>query len=219
MTTTQNEKFICSNRVLMIAALCLLSLLPLTGCSSTSKTVKTAGMEDVVTVVATPLGLELREAKAGEQAHVLSEVGDEVVFSIGQKMSMLIKDIDPEVETIETSIDDEAGTITLRVVESGKNVVRLVRKCQTIERVGTGPLPTIELEKGLRPEQIVITPLCDESNSVIGYSIRYGSEERGCASQARAALRAFSRCYSDGTKKSKSKKRVEPWRALFHGER
>jgi hypothetical protein len=191
----------------------------LSSCASTISP-KTGGVQsDTVALAATPLGLEVQEAKAGVRVEVLANPGDEITLKMGEQVRTVIADIDPDTEVVESVIDDDLGTICLRVASAKKNFVRLEKKCQTIERIGTGPLPSVELADGLHPEQIVITPLCDGAESVVGYSIRYGSEERGCRSEARSALRAFERCHGNRKQLPRSTKAEEPWRVLFRGKR
>ncbi|MBK7033791.1 MAG: hypothetical protein IPH49_11135 [Ignavibacteria bacterium] len=68
--------------------------------------------------------------------------------------------------------------------------------------------------------------MCDEKNRLAGYSIRYGSEERGCQIQAQAALKSFHRCDEKITpapkKSSKTTKvasvRNDTWKLLFYGD-
>lgn len=197
----------------------VLSGVLLLSCASTNAQKTANAQADTVALAATPMGLEVQDVKAGARVEVLADPGDEITLKMGEQVSTVIADIDPETEVVETVIDDDQGTICLRVASAKKNVVRLEKKCQTIERIGTGPLPSVELADGLHPEQIVITPLCDGAESVVGYSIRYGSEERGCRSEARAALRAFERCHGEKKQRSKSTKAEEPWRVLFRGKR
>ena len=104
----------------------------------------------------------------------------------------------------------------------------LTHKCQVVDRVGGGAtsFPKIEVADGLSPEQVVVTPMCDEKNRLAGYSIRYGSEERGCQIQAQAALKSFHRCDEKITpepkKSSKTTKvasvRNDTWKLLFYGD-
>ncbi len=191
----------------------------LSSCASTNTQTAVGAQADTVALAATPMGLEVQDVKTGARVQVLANPGDEITLKMGEQVSTVIADIDPDTEVVETVIDDELGTICLRVASAKKNVVRLAKKCQTIERIGTGPLPSVELADGLHPEQIVITPLCDGSQSVVGYSIRYGSTERGCRSEARAALRAFERCHGEKKQRPKGVKAEEPWRVLFRGKR
>jgi hypothetical protein len=180
---------------------------------------RTGSLPDTVSVAATSLGLEMLDAKPGSAPIRLAEPGDNVVLRMGSPVQSIILDIDPDIEAIESVIDDELGTIVLRVVSTRNNIVRLERKCQTIERVGAGPIPSIDLAPGLQPEQIVITPLCDKPSLIIGYSIRYGSVERGCKSEARAALRGFARCSESRSQSSDRTVATQPWRKLFRGNR
>ena len=199
---------------------CLLALQSLLiGCRSSSVKQASPQRQESLAVYATPMGLEMQEARPGDPVEVLSEPGDRIVLKMGDRANMIFDNINPETESIETVIDDEAGTVTLSVVDRRLNIIRLTQKCQTVERVGSGPLPAIEVGDGLRAEQIIITPLCDDERNIVGYSVRYGSEERGCGSQARAALRAFGRCNSDEPKATKRKQQREPWEVLFRGQR
>lgn len=197
----------------------MLMALFMISCASPKATTTDGQQTKAFAVAATPMGLQMEEVKAGERVVRLEQPGDEVELKMGERVGMIIADIDPRNEIVETIIDDERGTIKLCVKDARQNVVTLTKKCQTIERVGTGPLPSIELQEGLHPEQVVITPMCDESQQVVGYSIRYGSEERGCKSEARAALRAFARCHDSQPSRKKSPKSVDAWKVLFQGKR
>lgn len=200
----------------LVAIICAM-ILP--SCASTSTHRPTGAQIDTVALSATPMGLEVQDVKAGAPVAVLANPGDEITLKMGGQVSTVILDIDPINEVVETVIDDDRGTICLRVASARKNVVRLEKKCQTIERIGVGPLPSVELADGLHPEQIVITPLCDGAQSVVGYSIRYGSTERGCRSEARAALREFERCHGDRKQRPRSVKSESPLVRRWGGKR
>jgi len=186
--------------------------------------------EDTVAVVATGGGLSYAQSsksKTPTRVESLSKVGDEVEVKYGEALLLVLDSLNPGQMTIESIIDESTKTVTLRVVDKSADVVVLTHKCQTIDRVGGGAIefPRIQLAEGLTPEQVVVTPMCDDKNRMAGYSIRYGSEERGCSIQAQAGLRSFHRC---GDKPKPEPKRSaktrgpsvqnDTWRLLFYGD-
>lgn len=167
------------------------------------------------------------KAKTAPRTESLSKVGDEIVMKYGEAIFIVLDSLNPAQVTIESVIDESTKTVTLRVLDKTRDIVILTHKCQTVDRVGGGAIefPRIQLAEGLSPEQVVVTPMCDEKNRMAGYSIRYGSEERGCQVQAAASLRSFHRCGEklapEPKKTSKTKStsvRNETWRLLFYGD-
>jgi len=188
--------------------------------------------EDTVYTQATAGGLTYSasaKGKAAARTETLNKVGDEIVMKYGESVFIVLDSLDPTAVTLESIIDDATKSVTLRVVDKNKDVVLLTHKCQTVDRIGGGApsFPNIELAEGLVPEQVVVTPMCDEKNRLAGYSIRYGSEERGCQIQAQAGLRSFHKCYEkiapEPKKASKASKANSPvrndtWKLLFYGD-
>ncbi|MCX6139249.1 MAG: hypothetical protein NTX15_00180 [Candidatus Kapabacteria bacterium] len=186
--------------------------------------------EDTVLAVATAGGLSysaLPKTKTPVRTESLTNVGDEIVMKYGESVFIVLDSLNPAAVTIESRIDETTKTVTLRVVDKTKDVVLLTHKCQTVGRVGGGAtsFPRVELADGLSPEQVVVTPMCDEKNRLAGYSIRYGSEERGCQIQAQAGLRSFHRCNEKITPEPKKVARTktpnvrnDTWRLLFYGD-
>lgn len=184
--------------------------------------------EDTVVTQATAGGLVYAPAKAKTPARTesLSEIGDEVTMKYGESVILVLDSLNPANVTIESFIDESTKSVTLRVVDRDKDVVILTHKCQTIDRIGGGApvFPKIQLVEGLTPEQVVVTPMCDDKNRLAGYSIRYGSEERGCDVQAQAGLKSFHRCFDklkpETRKVAKASTTVknDTWRLLFYGD-
>lgn len=228
---------------LFLVACCLFAI----GCGSSSTTTtatKTAPaqdlekvygpinvVEDTVMAVATAGGLTYASAPKGKttpRTESLQNVGDEIVIKYGESLFIVLDSLNPAAVTIESRIDEATKTVTLRVVDKSKDVVLLTHKCQVVDRVGGGAtsFPKIEVADGLSPEQVVVTPMCDDKNRLAGYSIRYGSEERGCQIQAQAALKSFHRCDEkiapEPKKPSKTTKvasvRNDTWKLLFYGD-
>ncbi len=187
--------------------------------------------EDTVAAQATAGGLTyttVSKPKTPPRTESLSKVGDEIVMKYGEAIFIVLDSLNPAEVTIESVIDETTKTVMLRVIDKSKDVVILTHKCQTVDRVGGGAteFPRIQLADGLTPEQVVVTPMCDEKNRMAGYSIRYGSEERGCQVQAQASLRSFHRCGENvkpDPKKTSAKQksasvRNDTWRLLFYGD-
>lgn len=186
--------------------------------------------EDTVVAQATAGGLSYSAAPKGKteaRTATLREVGDSITMKYGEAILIVLDSLNPAEVTIESVIDETTKTVTLRVIDKTKDVVILTHKCQTIDRVGGGAteFPRIILADGLAPEQVVVTPMCDDMNRLAGYSIRYGAEERGCQIQAQASLRSFHRCgekltpeQKKNTKSKSQKVKNDTWRLLFYGD-
>ncbi len=97
----------------------------------------------------------------------------------------------------------------LKVVDKIESKVKLSKMCQTVERMNIDYIPEIEIAPELSPQQVVISPIVDNNCEVIGYQIRYGTIERGCRKNPRAAeiFDKFNRCYPKGSKTTKPRKK------------
>ncbi len=175
---------------------CLALAVTLCGCASsnTSQSNQPSG-RDTVYIKVEPDGYN--EVKAGERftrSFSLQDEGDLAVFTLNEPVELCFGDLDSETETIQTTIDQATKVVQMRVVSRANNTVKFVTKCQTVIYSTLAEIPKIEVTNGLSPQQIVITPLCDESGMIYAYELRYGSEEQGCRKQAGPGLEAFKRC-------------------------
>lgn len=190
-------------------------------------------LSDSLYLKATPEGL-METVVAGKDVpaeYRLSKRGDEVKFMMGKTIKLVVEGLDTRSQTVQSQIEEETGVVTLKVVDINMDIVTLEKKCQTIQRLNTRTLPEIRLADGIEPQQIVVTPICDDNKQVAGYQIRYGSEERGCRKEAQPALIAFNRCFNTppptsttnakkkGAKSEPAgKKRNALWSVLFYGD-
>ncbi len=126
-----------------------------------------------------------------------SKIGQQYSFKQGETIEIISDGVDFSQTTFDIELNEESKEIELKLVDKDYSKVQLTSKCQTIVRTGIEYVPKIEIAKGLKPEQIIVTPLCDGAGSKIGYEIRYGSEERGCRKEAKQGLLGFKKCRDD----------------------
>lgn len=120
--------------------------------------------------------------------------GDVATIRNNTAANIDVSGFDPEREVIVTEVASAGDALTLRVAKKNDVTVRFTSKCQVYTIGNTNVLPPIEIAKGLDPQQVIITPLCDGVDSVIGYEIRYGAAESGCRNAAKKGLEKFRRC-------------------------
>ncbi|MCX7909903.1 MAG: hypothetical protein N2560_10380 [Ignavibacteria bacterium] len=135
---------------------------------------------------------------------VFYEAGQTCTLRNGERIELVFENIDFNMYTFEIETDLATQELTLKLVNIEETRVFLSSKCQTIKRMVVGKLPKIELASNLNPEQIVITPLFDDTCNVIGYEFRYGSEESGCKAFAKQTLQKFNDCTKKRTNKTSS---------------
>lgn len=143
---------------------------------------------------------------------------DRAEFFVGEPIRLHAESIDFGNYTFKTSVvKSYAGRskVVMSLERILQNTVRLEEKCQTIFWNNPYYTPIIEIGSSLQPEQIVLTPVFNERCRRIGYEIRYGSTERGCAKQAREKLERFKQCVgSDNTPPPRKKNSQEASRSL-----
>ncbi len=133
------------------------------------------------------------EPKKAKQL-VFDKVGESCTFKPGETIEVISDGVDFSQYTFDIETREDNEDITLTLVDKDVTRVILASKCQTIIRTGIEVVPKVEVAPGLKPEQIVCTPLFDDECQKIGYEIRYGSEERGCRKEARPNLIKFRDC-------------------------
>lgn len=124
---------------------------------------------------------------------VFNEIGQSFTIKQGEIVEFVL-DIDIQQASFDILTDLQTKEITLKLVQKDTTKIYLSSKCQTIKRYQTGWIPPIEVASNLNPEQVIATPLFNNNCEVIGYEIRYGSEESGCKSVARETLQRFVEC-------------------------
>jgi len=143
---------------------------------------------------------------------VFSNVGESYKFKSGEAVEVIMDGIDMSVAGFDIVTDDNTGDITLKLIDKAFTKVKLESKCQTIVRTGIDYVPKIEVAQGLKPEQIVVTPMFDDDCNKIGYQIRYGSTEKGCRKEAREVLTKFKDCEDGKIGNNKSGNKKDPCR-------
>lgn len=120
--------------------------------------------------------------------------GDVATIRNNTTANIDVSGFDPDREVIVTEVSSAGDELTLRVAKKNNVTVRFTSKCQVYTIGNTDVLPPIEIARGLDPQQVVITPLCDGVDSVIGYEIRYGAVESGCRNAAKKGLEKYRLC-------------------------
>lgn len=134
--------------------------------------------------------------------------GDKVIISIDTN---LIKNKNL---FIMSRYDENSDTITIGLFDRyGEEPITLSKKCEVIEIRGKNEIPPIRVTSDLKPEQIVLTPIFDDSCYKIGYQIRYGSIERGCGEVAGPVWKRFNNC----VKEKKREKDPTCWEEAWFG--
>jgi hypothetical protein len=179
------------------AALLIVSLLA--GCSLFNKALGSGSNSiepGIVRVCNTNGDFTTQEVIAGESrvsSLRLGGVGDQIRILNNKSVNIDVTDFDSKHNVIVTEVSSSNDEIIMRV-ERKSTRVKFTTKCQVYTIGNTDVLPPIEVEQGLDIQQIIITPLCDGVNSIIGYEIRYGSTEAGCRGQARQGQEKYRRC-------------------------
>lgn len=133
----------------------------------------------------------LTEAVAGEQPKkrlVIDKIGKKVEFQKGEPIELISNGFNFANASIKITTDEENNRIELEVIDSQLQIVKFEKKCQCIEVRNINQLPPIDLNPGLDPHQIVITPIFNNNNDcqLVGYQIRYGDQKYGGCTQAEA---------------------------------
>lgn len=111
---------------------------------------------------------------------IFSKIGQELKFNNGEEVKLIIKNVDMNTATFEVMTDEATKEVTIRLVDKNNSVIVFTKKCQTINRYNIEVLPKIKLLPELAKEQVISTPIFDENCNIIGFQMRYGSQERGC---------------------------------------
>lgn len=138
----------------------------------------------------------LKAVPAGSHNKILtfSQIGQEYWIKKGENIAIETDNIDFSIASFEFETSEKNQDILMKLVDKDSYRVLLSRKCQTIVRMGTNFIPKIEVQEGLDPEQVVVTPLFDDDCNKVGHEIRYGSTERGCSNVAFSNLKRFREC-------------------------
>ena len=175
------------------------TLFSLTSCSQVKdalRDIKQPEKTEIVKVtnVEGDISTEVVAGRAPQASIRLWREGDVAKIRNNTEANVDVSGFDPESEVIVTEVMDGGNELVLRVAKKSNVKVRLSTKCQVYTIGNTDVLPPIEIAKGLDPQQVVITPLCDGVDSVIGYEIRYGSVDAGCRNAAKKGLERYRLC-------------------------
>lgn len=124
----------------------------------------------------------------------LSRIGDKVSIGDNDEVRLSFQGFDPKKCVLVTEYDPVLQQTTIIVVDRSSFIVTFKEKCQVIRVGNVSTLPRVVIANSLDAEQIVITPLCDGQKTIVGYEYRYGSQESGCRSQAKAGIAEWQRC-------------------------
>lgn len=180
-------------------SLCTVALLSI-GCAHIQTLIapRTATTDDIgsdtVYLQVTEAGFAESAKEAVIRQLTLRGEGSEVLFRLGDPVSLIFEGVNVDSHTVETTLDEENNTVTMRVLSRRSGVVSISKKCQTFIYSSLRNLPLVEIKPGLDPEQIVVTPLCDKDGNIYAYELRYGSTQRGCTNVARTGLERFKQC-------------------------
>ncbi|MBU3679745.1 MAG: hypothetical protein FGM32_09095 [Candidatus Kapabacteria bacterium] len=147
-----------------------------------------------VTNIEGDISTEVVAGGAPQASMRLWREGDVAKIRNNTEANVDVSGFDPTSEVIVTEVVDGGNELVLRVAKKSNVKVRLSSKCQVYTIGNTDVLPPIEIAKGLDPQQVIITPLCDGVNSVIGYEIRYGAVDAGCRNAAKKGLERYRLC-------------------------
>lgn len=111
---------------------------------------------------------------------IFSKIGQEYKFKNGEDVQLIISGIDMEDATFDIITDNLTKDVTIKLVDKRNSKVVFTKKCQTINRYNVESLPSIQINKNLPVEQVIFTPIFDDNCNLIGFQMRYGSQERGC---------------------------------------
>lgn len=159
---------------------------------------------DTITVTNKDGNVSTAVAGAATKRVTFTRIGQSFSFKNGETVEIVFDGIDFAKATFDIETDLETQNVIMRLVDKDFSKVVLKSKCQIIKRMGNLLIPRIEVASGLKPEQVVITPLFDDNCIVSGYEIRYGSEERGCKVAAKQTLSDFYDCTKSQNKKPTS---------------
>jgi len=154
---------------------------------------------------------EIQTAVSGlpQRRITFTQIGQSYKLRQGELVEFVFDGVDFGKATFDITTDLETNEITISLVHRDTSKIYLSSKCQTIRRMDTGTLASIEIAPNLKPEQVVITPYFNEDCEKVGYEVRYGSEERGCKYAAQAVLKRFYDC-TKNISKSTTKKTKSP---------
>lgn len=154
-------------------------------------------------------GLESSYANTG-QVYEFTYIGQSYLINRNQPFTIAFKNIDPDDVSLITSTNEYSDELKITLVSKKLEKVILSNKCEVIEIKGLETIPRIEINKGLQPEQVIITPLFDTYCNQIGYQIRYGSIESGCYRTGKYVVDRFNNCvkkkHSSGSTKNTEKR-------------
>lgn len=186
---------LCVNTTAILVCMAMFT----TGCTQVKNLIRDAKKPEKtevvkVTNVEGDISTEVVAGRAPQASMRLWREGDVAKIRNNSEANVDVSGFDPESEVIVTEVLDGGNELVLRVAKKSNVKVRLSTKCQVYTIGNTDVLPPIEIAKGLDPQQVIITPLCDGVDSVIGYEIRYGSAEAGCRNAAKKGLERYRLC-------------------------
>lgn len=146
-----------------------------------------------------------------QKAFVLRDNYDFITVNANEKFKLIVDGVDFCYSTLKIEKFDDNTKIKISIVPLDEEIV-LEDKCQVQKWYDPYTLPKITIKdkivggKKEKDNQIVITPLYNKNCERIGFQIRYGSIERGCAKEGRKVVDEFNKC--NGYPRIKGKRKV-----------
>jgi hypothetical protein len=134
-----------------------------------------------------------------QKPYLLSNNYDYVLFKANEKIQLVVDGVDFSESTLKIEKYDEDNSIKISVLPLDSKIV-LENKCQIQKWYDPYVLPEITVKdkiingKKAKDQQIIITPLYNKQCERVGFQIRYGSIERGCAKEGKQVVDEFNKC-------------------------
>lgn len=141
------------------------------------------------------------EVKGAKQI-IFTEIGQSYKIEENQSVTFVFDGISLQDVMIVAAVDELTGEITF-TLNYKEQPIRITKKCETFLVHNLQEIPLIEVDKDLKPEQIIITPIFNNYCNLIGYQIRYGSIERGCKdASTKKIFGTFNKCTGKSVKRN-----------------
>lgn len=161
--------------------------------------------------------IEPLAALKAQKPYILSKDYDFITINANEKIKIIVDNIDFCSSTLKVEKFDDNNKIKISVLPITTEIV-LENKCQVQKWYDPYVLPSISIKdkivggKKEKDQQIVITPIYNKNCERIGFQIRYGSIERGCAKEGKKVVEEFNKCNGYPRIKGKRKlKLIDVW--------
>jgi hypothetical protein len=152
------------------------------------------------------------QASPGERKRktiVFTGSGQSATFHKNDVIELITDGIDFSRTTFKVKYSNSDGSVIISTVDIENDEILFSSKCQTFEWYDPYNVPPLKVSAGLKPEQIVVTPLFDDNCNRVGFQIRYGSIESGCRKEGIKELTRFNKCTGKYIKPKRKRKKIE----------